>query len=152
MILNNHHGSHKLHSTTSTLASIHNKLIHNYYDSKYIAIIKTDLSASFDMVDHKILVQKLEFNDFKGDSFDIFKSFLSNRHKYVSIDGKESEIERYLECSVIQGSKLFSLLYILYMKEIPLLYNTIGSEIYSKLKIITLTLTIIQFITISFSM
>ena len=55
---------------------------------------------------------------------------MSNRKQYVNIDGRESELLESLECSVIQGSKMSSLLYILYTNEIPLLHKIIGSDIY----------------------
>ena len=38
-----------------------------------------------------------------------------------------------LNCSTIKGSKLSSLLYIIYTNEIPLLYNIMNSPIYNKL-------------------
>ena len=38
-----------------------------------------------------------------------------------------------LDCSVIQGSKLSSLLYTLYINEVPLISKLIGTEIYGKL-------------------
>ena len=64
---------------------------------------------------------------------EIFKTFLSDRYQYVSIDGRESDIDKLLEYSVIQGSKLSSLLYILYTNKIPFLHEVICSESYGKL-------------------
>ena len=82
----------------------------NYYSNNYTALIQTDLSAAFDTVDHSILLDKLDFYGFRGGSHKLLKSFLSNRKQYVNIDGRESELLESLECSVIQGSKMSSLL------------------------------------------
>ena len=45
----------------------------------------------------------------------------------------ESSLLDSLEYSVVQGSKLSSLLYILYTNEIPLLHKLINNELYYKL-------------------
>ena len=84
-------------------------------------------------MDHNILLEKLHFYGFRNGSLKLITSFLDQRKQYVNIDGKESELMDSLKCSVIQGSKLSSLLYILYTNEIPLLYQLINTPIYSKL-------------------
>ena len=63
----------------------------------------------------------------------ILESFLTDRFQYVSIDSIESEILPALDCSVIQGSKLSSLLYTLYINKVPFISKLIGTEIYGKL-------------------
>ena len=61
------------------------------------------------------------------------QSFLSNRQQYVFIDGMESEVINSGNSSVCQGSKLSSLLYILYTNEIPLLDKLTNTEINDRL-------------------
>ena len=51
----------------------------------------------------------------------------------MEIDGSISDITPANQCSVLQGSKLSSLLYILYCNEIPLLYRLVGSPIMNTL-------------------
>ena len=47
-----------------------------------------DLQKAFDTVDHQILLlAKLNHYGIRGVSNDWFKSYLSNRHQYVSING-----------------------------------------------------------------
>ena len=48
IILEEHHGSLKDHSTLTALSIINNKLVSNYSYDKVITIIQTDLSAAFD--------------------------------------------------------------------------------------------------------
>ena len=58
IILQNHHGSLKHHSTTTALASINHHLNTNYHCNKITALIQTDLSAAFDTVDNQTLLEK----------------------------------------------------------------------------------------------
>ena len=56
------------------------------------------------------------------------KSFLTDRKQYVSIDSMNSDILPSPQCSCIQGSKMSSLLYIIYTNEIPLLSKIMHSN------------------------
>ena len=49
-----------------------------------------DFQKAFDSVDHQILLAKLNHYGIHGVSNDWFKSYLSNCHQYVSINGYES--------------------------------------------------------------
>ena len=63
-----------------------------------------DLQKAFDTVDHKILLAKLNHYGIRGVSNDWFKSYLSNRNQYVSINGYESGLAA-LNCGIPQGSR-----------------------------------------------
>ena len=49
-----------------------------------------ELQKAFDTVDHQILLAKLNHYGIRGVSNDWFKSYLSNRNQYVSINGYQS--------------------------------------------------------------
>ena len=51
----------------------------------------------------------------------------------MEIDGISCEIIKALNCSVIQGSKLSALLYVIYIKEIPLLDKLMIGDLYKKI-------------------
>ena len=51
-----------------------------------------DLQKAFDNVDHQILLEKLNHYAIRGVSNDWFKSYLSNRNQYVSINEYESSL------------------------------------------------------------
>ena len=69
-----------------------------------------DLQKAFDTVDHhQILLAKLNPYGIRGVSNDWFKSYISNRSQYVSINGYESGLAA-INCGVL-GPLLF-LLYI----------------------------------------
>ena len=89
IIVEEHHGSRKDHSTLTALSLLNHTLINNYHSGKISTVIQTDLSAAFDTVDHNILISKLDHYGIRGKFLNIIKSFLSNRSQYVSIDSIE---------------------------------------------------------------
>ena len=130
VIIDNHHGSRKNHSTVTALAAINHHMVTSYHNNKITAIIQTDLSCAFDTVDHITMINKLYHYGIRGSTSNLLKSILSDRYQYVSIDGIKSEVLPSLECSVLQGSKLSSVLYNTYCNEIPLLYKLMNTELY----------------------
>ena len=70
-----------------------------------------DLQKAFDTVDHQILVAKLNHYGIRGVSSHWFKSHLSNRNQYISINGYESGLAA-ISCGVPQGSVLGLLLFL----------------------------------------
>ena len=79
--------------------------------------IFVDLKKAFDTVDHQILLAELKHYGIYGASNDRFKSYLSNRNQYVSINGYESGLAA-INCGVSQGSVLGLLLLLLYINDL----------------------------------
>ena len=59
----------------------------------------------------------------KKNTLDIMKLFLSNRKQNTELQRSQSELTDYLPCSIEQGSILSSLLYTIYMNEIPVMHK-----------------------------
>ena len=77
-----------------------------------------DMSAAFDIVDHQLLISKLELYGFDRGMQDWVSSYLSGRSQCVSIDGSLSKFMD-VRHGVPQGSILGPLLYTLFTNELP---------------------------------
>ena len=86
---------------------------------QYSCCIFLDLSKAFDIVNHSILLQKLEkFYGFKGLAFNLIKSYLTNRIQYIKIGKSKSNLQK-IECKIPQGSSLGPLLCTLKINDLP---------------------------------
>ena len=119
LLLDQHHGSRTGHGTETATAHIDQTITQNYDNNYMTTILQTDLSAAFDTVDATILIDKLQYYGLDDNSLRLMTSFLTDRQQFVSIDSFDSDPLTCLPCSVIQGSKLSSLLYSIYTNEIP---------------------------------
>ena len=72
---------------------------------------------TYKKLDHRILLAKLGHYGIRGVSNNWFKSYLSNRSQYVSINGYDSGLAA-INCAVPQGSVLGPLLFLLYRNDL----------------------------------
>ena len=104
-----------LGSTETALVKVHNDIVSAIDNQSYIILLLLDLSAAFDIVDHKILPQRLScLFGINGKALRWFKSYLENRKQVVNVKGATS-CRKDLRCGVPQGSVLEPILYVLYM-------------------------------------
>ena len=103
-------------STESALAHFIDKIHNGLNKRHHIVAIFMDLSKEFDVLDHNILVQKLEHYGFSGKFLELIMSFISNRHYFVSVNGMKSDTKT-INIGVPQGSTLGPLLFLIYIND-----------------------------------
>ena len=109
-----------LHSTETTLLSIHNDLVLAVEHGEVTSLILLDLSGAFDTVDHSILLHRLRnWFGLHGTSLDWFPSYLTSCSQAVSIQNSTSSFSN-IPRGLLQGSVLDPLLYILYTAPLAL--------------------------------
>ena len=74
------------------------------------------MSATFDTLNHRTLINRLVNIGFRDDALNWLKSCITNRSCYVSIDNMKSK-KFHLDYGVHQGSVLGSILFNIYIFE-----------------------------------
>ncbi|XP_046998197.1 uncharacterized protein LOC124613531 [Schistocerca americana] len=113
ILCNEQHGFRNKRSTTTAVYECINSIL-NLMDKKQETIgVFIDLSKAFDMVDHKILLSKLERYGIRGLSNKWISSFLTNRMQAVCVKHTDIELKtvsnhlsdyKQIKCGVPQGS------------------------------------------------
>ena len=119
----------KNHSTETLLVKITNDILVASDSRSATVVMLLDLSAAFDTVDHKLLLNILEKEiGLKGHVLAWFRSFLMGRSQRVRLGNVTSETI-YIKFGVPQGSVLGPVLFNLYIRSIYNCVKRLGFDI-----------------------
>ena len=110
-------GFRQNYSTTHALISLTETIRKYLGEGKFAYGIFVDLQKVFDTVEQDILLTKLEHYGVRGLTNDWFKSYLSDRKQFASINGHVSNLACFLY-SLPQGSVLGPLLFLIYINDL----------------------------------
>ena len=123
-------GYRKFHSCETAVTKIHNDILMLVDKKENVVLLLLDLSAAFDTINHKLLLNKLKnMYGISGIALNWIKCYLSNRSFRVTVN-RQTSGECILEIGVPQGSILGPLLFILYTKDLENIVTKYGLSIH----------------------
>ena len=105
-------------STETALIKI-DDLLFNLDNDRVSGMVLVDYRKAFDMIDHTLLLEKLEVYGLSRDSLQWFTSYSKDRRQLVKLGDKQSSVA-IVRHGIPQGSILGPLLFIVFINDLPL--------------------------------
>ena len=123
LIHHTHHGSVAGKSTQTLIQEVYDRLLTSLEEGKDSAFVQLDQSKAYDVIDHEILIKKMQHLGFNKKAINIFKSYMFERKQYVVVESFPSELLLVGPRSVTQGSTLSCMMYLLYIMDITQVFH-----------------------------
>lgn len=111
------HGFKKGKSTITAASEIKRRIIQGLQTGGYVGVLSLDLSSAFDVVNHELLIKKLNELGIPSNIVTIISSWLKSRTCVVQWNGKSSTPFETNE-GTVQGSVLGPILFSLYISQL----------------------------------
>ena len=120
----------KNHSTETAMLRLCNDILCEMDQGQCTLLVMLDLSAAFDTVDHKIILNRLDNNfGIKHNALEWIESYFSFRTQEVVINGIKSD-KKVMKCNVPQGSVLGAPMYSDYTEPVGRVIRALSVEPY----------------------
>ena len=131
-ICESQYGFRSNHSCEHAVAHVIGSILKNLENKKSTISVMLDLSKAFDMIEHSIMLQKLELFGVRGVCLNWFKSYLENRRMRVRCTVTSSQSSMVSEYHIVnygtpQGSCLGPLIFLIFVNDMQLHLSEVES-------------------------